>query len=278
MPDGIDGGISTMPLSYKPWLNEESEQAEWQAIVSNLVRLTRTMAPIASRHGKLIHLDIEPEPDGLIENTGEVIAFYNLWLLPVGGPMLAAALDIPEQQARPVAAPITFASASIAATSLSNMRIPPSRWQASCSGHQIGRVQLSSALKVGLPTNTGRLRFRSPIPRTCIRSLKTEDVCLHHYPDLPDAIAAPPNRARNSGAFTFMSRYSPRMYDGFQSTQEDVRKVLALAVRDGFTSHLEIETYTWDVLPADHETRDARFHHPRIRVGHRRSLPRSRGR
>ena len=40
-----------------------------------------------------------------------------------------------------------------------------------------------------------------------------------------------------------------REYDGFGSTQDDVRSVLGLAVRSPFTPHLEIETYTWDVLP-----------------------------
>ena len=40
-----------------------------------------------------------------------------------------------------------------------------------------------------------------------------------------------------------------RDYDGFGSTQDYVRKVLALAMQTPFTTHLEIETYTWDVLP-----------------------------
>ena len=40
-----------------------------------------------------------------------------------------------------------------------------------------------------------------------------------------------------------------REYDAFGSTQDYVRKVLALASQTPFTTHLEIETYTWDVLP-----------------------------
>ena len=74
LPEGIDGGISTMPLSYKPWT---TGPANWQAIVQNLVRLTEFMVRLRRRTGQLIHLDIEPEPDGLIENTSEVIAFFN---------------------------------------------------------------------------------------------------------------------------------------------------------------------------------------------------------
>ena len=117
------------------------------------------------------------------------------------------------------------------------------------AGIQIGRVQLSSALKVDLPTNTGRL---VPFADSTYLHQVIEDrgVCLHHYPDLPDAIAAPAESTAKQWRIHFHVPLFTADYDGFQSTQEDVRKVLVLAVRDGFTSHLEIETYTWDVLPA----------------------------
>ena len=41
-----------------------------------------------------------------------------------------------------------------------------------------------------------------------------------------------------------------RSYDRFESTQDYVRDVLGTVLRTGATRHLEIETYTWDVLPA----------------------------
>jgi hypothetical protein len=34
-----------------------------------------------------------------------------------------------------------------------------------------------------------------------------------------------------------------------QSTQKDISEVLAIHSRDPFTFHLEVETYTWEVLP-----------------------------
>jgi sugar phosphate isomerase/epimerase len=245
LPEGMDGGISTMPLSYKPW----HKTAAWEAIVRNLARLTETMARLHRMSGKLIHLDIEPEPDGLIENTGEVIRFYNDWLLPVGGPMLATALDVSEDRARQVLLDhirICFDSCHIAveyenpADALARLR---------AAGIQIGRVQLSSALKVHLPADTERL---VPFADSTYLHQVIEDrgVCLHHYPDLPQALAAPAEPAATQWRIHFHVPLFTAEYDGFESTQEDVRAVLALAVRHGFTRHLEIETYTWDVLPA----------------------------
>ena len=40
-----------------------------------------------------------------------------------------------------------------------------------------------------------------------------------------------------------------RDYDAFGSTQDYVERVIGLAQQQRFTTHLEIETYTWDVLP-----------------------------
>ena len=38
-------------------------------------------------------------------------------------------------------------------------------------------------------------------------------------------------------------------YEGLRSTQHDVREVLQIVSETPVTTHLEIETYTWDVLP-----------------------------
>ena len=38
-------------------------------------------------------------------------------------------------------------------------------------------------------------------------------------------------------------------YGVLQSTQSDIEKVLAIHDHAMFTFHLEIETYTWEVLP-----------------------------
>ena len=246
LPEGVDGGISTMPLSYKPW----NRSPGWEAITRNLVRLTEAMVRLHRAEGKLIHLDIEPEPDGLIENTGEVIRFFSDWLLPVGGSLLAVALGVTETEARELLLEhirICFDSCHIAveyedpAEALAKLH---------AAGIRIGRVQLSSALKVALPdNNTARL---TPFADSTYLHQVIEDrgVCLHHYPDLPQALAAPPDPAATQWRIHFHVPLFTAKYDGFDSTQEDVRAVLALAVRDRFTRHLEIETYTWDVLPA----------------------------
>src|SRR5713101_3394754 len=74
VPEGLDGGVSTVPLSYKPWIGTPSRE-EWEAIAHHVARVAESMVRVKHADGTLIHLDIEPEPDCLIENSDEAIAF-----------------------------------------------------------------------------------------------------------------------------------------------------------------------------------------------------------
>ena len=42
-----------------------------------------------------------------------------------------------------------------------------------------------------------------------------------------------------------------KSYGALQSTQDDIEKVLSIHDLNMITFHLEIETYTWEVLPED---------------------------
>jgi len=73
---------------------------------------------------------------------------------------------------------------------------------------------------------------------------------LQRFADLPEAFAAlPPVRTGHEWRVhfhvpIFLDRLAP-----FASTQAFVREVLALQRQQPVSAHLEVETYTWDVLP-----------------------------
>ena len=85
LPAGGEGGISTLPLSYKPWI-AAGDAAALAAIIDNLVRLTARLIRVEEQEGKLIHLDLEPEPDGLLECSREVVEFFQDLAAAPGGP------------------------------------------------------------------------------------------------------------------------------------------------------------------------------------------------
>ncbi|MBC7417190.1 MAG: metabolite traffic protein EboE, partial [Pedobacter sp.] len=85
LPDGMDGGVSTSPLSYKPWFTDsaEREKATIKA-TANVLKIVEALNKIKERTGKRLHLDIEPEPDGFLESGVEFIDWYENVLLPAG--------------------------------------------------------------------------------------------------------------------------------------------------------------------------------------------------
>ncbi|MGH9370964.1 MAG: metabolite traffic protein EboE [Vicinamibacterales bacterium] len=255
VPEGLDGGVSTAPLSYKPWMANADADA-WQTIVNNVVRVAETLVRIRQDAGTLIHLDIEPEPDCSIENTAETLEFFEQRLLPLGSPLLAAALDVPEEVAREHLLEhirlcfdcchfaVEFEDASSA---IERIR---------AAGIRIGRAQLSSALDVPVPADRHeaervRNRLRAFADTTYLHQVVERRAGgLRHYPDLPDALDHISDEPSKEWRIHFHVPLFTAQYDELGSTQQYVADVLRHLLRTGATRHLEIETYTWNVLPA----------------------------
>src|SRR5262249_49930893 len=77
---------------------------------------------------------------------------------------------------------------------------------------------------------------------------------LRRYLDLPQALADAA-RAGASGQEWRVHFHVPvfrRQLGPFQNTQSFLEPLLARLGREDVSRHLEVETYTWDVLPAEH--------------------------
>jgi hypothetical protein len=256
LPEGIDGGVSTVPLSYKHWLRGAMDR-EWEAITHNLARLVEVLVRIRRDQGLFIHLDIEPEPDGLIENSHEVVEFFHQWLFPAGGSFLATALGTSEGEGRKHLVDhvqvcfdcchfaVEYEDPTVALRKLED------------AGIRVGRVQLSSALKVALPQNSKQraaaMERLAPFAESTYlhQVIEKRGNSMHHFPDLPAALSEPHNQTADQWRIHFHVPLFTSEYEQFGSTQDYVRTILAAALETHFTRHLEIETYTWDVLPAD---------------------------
>lgn len=256
LPEGVEGGISTAPLSYRRWI-DEGDEAGWGAIIWQLVRVAASLVRLRREEGRLIHLDIEPEPDGLIEQSGEVVSFFENRLLPAGAPLLARLLGLSEEEAR--VALLNHIRVCIDACHMAVMYESPEAVLDAFSraGIRIGKVQISSALEVNLPEEIEmRRRLREQLQPFA------ESTYLHQviaggngradrYPDLEDALKAIETGEARQWRIHFHVPLFVERYGSFQSTQPAVRSLLKLFNEKRFTGHLEIETYTWDVLPRD---------------------------
>jgi sugar phosphate isomerase/epimerase len=253
LPDGVDGGISTVPLSYKAWMT--SADAPWELLTRNVARVAESLVRIRRETGRLIHLDIEPEPDCLLETTAETVAFFEQWLWPTGAPDLARRAGISESDATACLRDhvrVCFDCCHCAVefedpvAALAGFR---------AAGVRIGRVQLSSALTLQMPEGAAeaesvRDRLRPFADSTYLHQVV--DRCgatLARFSDLDEALSAPDRRASCERRIHFHVPLFTSEYDGLGSSQDVVRAVLDEVRRGAVTQHLEIETYTWSVLP-----------------------------
>lgn len=259
LPEEIDGGISTLPLSYKPWWVEDkvSCDAVFKNSSLNLALAAAEMVRIREETGKLLHLDLEPEPDGLIENAAEVIDFFQNWLLPIGGAWLAKHLDISQE----VAEAKLFEHLRVCYDTCHfavEYEDPISVFKSfKAAGIQIGKIQLSAAIQVALPStiqeqNLVIERLHPFAESTYLHQVieRNGDGTLHHYPDLATALPHLKQSSAEEWRTHFHVPIFIRDYQILQSTQDDIVTVLDL-LQENTCKHLEIETYTWDVLPSE---------------------------
>ncbi len=255
LPEGMEGGISTSPLSYKPWLPDETHRlTAFERSTEQLLRVVEVLHQIHETKGKVIHLDIEPEPDGLIENTREMIDFFDGWLLPMGRRLFTGRLSHREAEASILRHlrlcydvchfAIGYEEPALVLNALRK------------KGIRIGKVQISAAMQA-LLGNAAEIRKQLAEELSAFNEStylhqvveRRTDGRLVHYPDLPEALRQLDHPAEREWRIHFHVPVFIEKYGLLQSTQAEIIKVLQLLKAEKFTSHLEVETYTWEVLP-----------------------------
>ncbi len=252
LPEQLDGGVSTAPLSYKSWVRDASAPA----FTRNIIRIAEAMVRERQRTGALMHLDIEPEPDCVIETSDEFLDFFEQRLLPEGGPLLASSIGCTVAEAETHLREHVRICVDCCHFAVEYEEPIAALERVRAAGVQVGRVQLSSALTVTFPGDAASClplveRLRRFADSTYLHQvIERRHGVLTHYPDLDVALDQRPSPAGAEWRIHFHVPLFTGEYDGLGSTQSYVREVLEIARRTRFTRHFEIETYTWDVLPA----------------------------
>lgn len=256
----LEGGISTSPLSYKLWWKTEQEnQQVFEIATENLIKVVQHLLKIREKTGKLLHLDIEPEPDGMLENTKDTIAYFVDWLLSKGAAMLSKNLTISIEEAKKAIRTHIQICYDICHFAVEYEKHEDALQVFENHGIKIGKFQISAALKADLPKDEAQRKaifeefaiFNEPtyLHQVIARNSKNE---LFNFNDLPKALIEATSEEFVEWRTHFHVPIFLSKYRLLQSTQEDIIQVLALLKqKPSLTQHLEIETYTWDVLPKE---------------------------
>ena len=121
-------------------------------------------------------------------------------------------------------------------------------------GIRVGKIQISSAVKMTLnDQRTEKLdairSFDEPVYLHQVVA-KTEEGTFQKFPDLAEALQADAS-THNEWRIHFHVPLFIDSYGLLDSTQAEIVKTLAVHKATPFTQHLEVETYTWGVLPTD---------------------------
>lgn len=246
LPEGLDGSISTVPASYKAWIKSNGDR---QAMLDNLTACAAHLSDLEARTGREIHLGLEPEPDCTIETTAESTAFLSD-LFEAGALQLAEtrglSLDMAETLLRRHVG-ICFDTCHLA---LQYEDLVHSLQALQAAEIRVSKVQLSAALHThGSAAMRSRLAaFNDPV---YLHQVKTRrpDGQIVAYPDLPEALSSPIVDQDTWRVHCHIPLYY-RERDGIGTTADLLTPQLMAALLAA-ARHLEIETYTFDVLPPE---------------------------
>ncbi|HET9619895.1 MAG TPA: metabolite traffic protein EboE [Kofleriaceae bacterium] len=228
LPAGVDGSISTVPGCFRERAAPDADAALAE-IAAHLRSAGAYCAAIERARGKKITIAIEPEPCCVIETLDEAIALFTRHLR--GASHLGLCLDACH-------AAVEFEDLPAAIAAVRAAEVP------------IAKLQLSAGLRVAPVTPAQRaalVRFSDDVYLHQVVARRGDR--LTRYTDLPAALGDP--APSDEWRVHFHVPIVKRDLGAFASTQDFLADLLALQRRAPLSSHLEVETYTWDVLPPE---------------------------
>lgn len=266
LPDGARGSVSTVPVSYKAF----PESAYLAQAGEQLGRLTAELLAIEAETGHEVALALEPEPMALLETTEEAIAYLEKYVFrEYGRETLQKEGGLSAADAEAALRRLIGVCVDTCHLACQFEYLPDSLAAFQAAGVRIVKGQLSSALELPDPSTNeegaARLRgFDEPrylhqvvamdgkaLPRKEL--IRGEDIDQLYEKRGRGARARYELSPAFADAAVVRSHFHvPVFWEGdpeLLTTRPDLED--ALAPLAAATDHLEVETYTFDVIPAE---------------------------
>jgi sugar phosphate isomerase/epimerase len=249
-----EGSVSTVPGAFK---RDVKSQDDERAIAYHVLDHAAHLVALHQRTGVVVALAIEPEPACFIETTTEAVDFFTRYLfdpatLASWGAARGLALRVDEVR-RHVGLcfdtchmAVEFEHASVALERLD------------AAGIRVPKFQISSAIRVSRPAagSPARQALAKFADDTYLHQVVEErDGALTRYVDLPEALQSPSANADEWRVHFHVPVFLESM-GALGTTQRDLVGVLDLIKQRRAGACLEVETYTWDVLPPEYKQLD----------------------
>ena len=255
-PPNVNPSIQTAPLAFRPNVSG-SEYID--LFTTNVFRVVNHLRQLEERTGRRVKLAIEPEPACYLETTDETVEYFKTRIYSIYGiRQFASVAGVPLSEAEGLLRRYLGIVFDIGHQSVGFENITESLTKLVNAGIPIFKLQEAASLWVEdlTPDKLPALRrFTDTIylSQTSLRQSGTITKYLNLGEAL-DAFEANPTQTEMRTHFhvpVFLEELGP-----FRTTRFGVQEALKMHRQSPLSDHLEIETYTWDVLPEELKTGD----------------------
>ena len=255
--DGISPSIQTAPLGFKPNVTGPDVVDSY---TEHVLRVAAHLVQIEARTGHLVTLGLEPEPRCFLETTDETVAYFTNHLYTgKSAARLAKLAGIPMDTAIAALRRHLGVVFDIGHQAVGFEDIPLSLQKLIDAGIPIVKLQEAAAMSIGEVTDE-KVEALKRFAKTVYLSQTVEcrgGAQLGHYLNLEDAFAGwETDKTRREWRTHFHVPVFLTDLGPFKSTQFALEQALAMHKKTPLSRQLEIETYTWDVLPDHLKTGD----------------------
>jgi hypothetical protein len=244
LPAGTEGSISTVPLGFKPF---EHPLDFADRCTDQLIQLAHGLNQLWSETGRMIRLAIEPEPFCVIETTDETVQFFKRLrdraasenALDVVETHLGVCYDVCHQA-------VEFENVQDSIRTLA------------AAGIRINKVHITCAIEVVDPgqhpeTLVALANYVEPryLHQTFAQTVTGQIV---RQVDLDRGLtSAPSNEFRDAPIWRvhFHVPVDAEHLGPLGTTRKELIRALEVIPELDYAPHLEVETYTWEVLPGE---------------------------
>ena len=247
--------ISTVPVGFRPLMHSlEARENAANRILRQAVRLDS----VRQQTGRTITLALEPEPHCALETSSEAVDFFEDFLLSKRAINSVAPLrDRPAESEMIVRRHVGLCLDTChAAVEFEQPRESLARIERAAI--RIFKAQLTTGLRIERLDSQTLERLKGFADEVYLHQVVERDGDrLNRYLDLSQALSDATERSRDAAEWrvhfhvpVFLGRLGR-----FTNTQKQLTEYIDAWKEKPFTKHLEVETYTWDVLPPEYRDR-----------------------
>ena len=256
-PEGINPSIQSAPLGFKPKVTGDDVV---EAYTSNVIDVVSHLVELKKKTGKTVTLGLEPEPRCYLETTDETITYFKNHLFSgETAKRLAKKTGLNEADAAQAMRDYMGVVFDIGHQAVGYEDIPASLQKLVDNGVQIVKLQEAASMyipDVSQKTVDALQTFAKTIylSQTC----QKKDGTMTWFLNLEDAFE---DWYKNPGPREWRTHFHVPVFlndlgGAFGTTRFALEQALAFHKKTPLSTHLEIETYTWDVLPDHLKTGD----------------------